>query len=78
MTTPLRALVLVAGGVLFGVPLSLGAGYSLRAFLFGVSYYDPLAMIAACAFLTIVAVVAAFVLAFRASRIDPMSALRCE
>jgi predicted permease len=73
-----EALVLVAGGVLFGVPLSLGAGYSLRAFLFGVSYYDPLAMIAACAFLTIVAVVAAFVPAFRASRIDPMSALRCE
>jgi predicted permease len=73
-----EALVLVAGGMLVGVPLSLAAGYFLRTFLFGVTAYDTPALIGACAVLVVVAVLAAFVPARRASRVDPMSALKYE
>jgi predicted permease len=73
-----ESLMLVAGGMLAGVPLSLAAGYSLRAFLFGVTAHDIPAFVGACAVLTVVAVLAAFVPARRASRVDPMTSLRCE
>jgi predicted permease len=73
-----ESLILVAAGVLAGVPLSLAAGYSLRTFLFGVTAHDIPALAGACAVLTLVALVAAFVPARRASRVDPMVALKYE
>ena len=73
-----EALVSVAGGLLVGVPLSLGAGYSLRPFLFGVPAYDMPTLTGAGALLTAVAVLAAFTPARRASRVDPMTALKYE
>lgn len=73
-----EALVSVAGGLLLGVPLSLGAGYSLRPFLFGVPAYDMPTLTGAGALLTAVAVLAAFTPARRASRVDPMTALKYE
>ena len=73
-----ESLASVAGGILVGVPLSLAAGYSLRTFLFGVTAYDLPALIGACAVLAVVAVLAAFVPARRASRVDPLVALRYE
>jgi predicted permease len=71
-------LILVAGGMLVGVPLSLAAGYLLRSFLFGVTAYDVPTLIAAGVVLTGVALSAAFAPARRASRVDPILALKYE
>lgn len=72
------SLMLVAGGILAGVPLSLAAGYLLRGFLFGVTAYDVPTLIGAGAVLTAVALLAAFAPAHRASGIDPVLALKYE
>jgi ABC-type antimicrobial peptide transport system permease subunit len=72
------SLVLVLEGILVGVPLSLAAGYLLRGFLFGVNPYDIATLAGAGAVLGIVALGAAFVPARRASRVDPILALKYE
>ncbi len=72
------AMRLVGWGLLAGVPLALAAGYGLRTFLFGVARYDLLTLAAACLVLTFVATVAAYAPARRASRVDPIAALRHE
>jgi len=73
-----ESLTLVGGGMLVGVPLSLAAGYLLRSFLFGVTAYDTPTLIGASAVLTAVALLAAFAPARRASRVDPLMALKYE
>jgi predicted permease len=73
-----QSLILVAGGMLVGVPLSLAAGYLLRSFLFGVTAYDMPTLVGAGAVLTAVALLASIVPAHRASRVDPMLALKYE
>jgi len=72
------AMQLVGWGLLAGVPLALAAGYGLRAFLFRVAPNDLLTVAAACLVLTFVAAVAAYAPARRASRVDPIAALRHE
>ena len=72
------SLVLVLAGMLVGEPLSLAAGYLLRGFLFGVTPYDIATLAGAGAVLGIVALAAAFVPARRASRLDPILALKYE
>ena len=63
-------------GLGLGLPLAVGAGYLLSAQLYGVQFWDPLALgvgavsLAACAFL------AAIIPARRAASISPMQALR--
>ena len=64
--------------MLAGVPLSLLAGYLLRTFLFGVTAYDVPTLIGAGATLAVAALLAAFAPARRASRVDPMTALKYE
>jgi predicted permease len=72
------ALRLAAVAVVVGVPLSLAVGYSLRAFLFGVTPTDPAALAGACLVLTIATLLAAYLPARRAAAVDPIVALRCE
>ena len=68
----------VAVGLVLGLPLAVGAGYLLSAQLYGVRFWDPLALgagivsLAACAFL------AAIIPARRAAAVSPMKALRTE
>ena len=66
----------------FGLLIGLGAAYQttafLKSFLFGVKPNDPLAMGASVAILIACALLAGYLPAFRASRIDPMVALRNE
>ena len=69
---------LVAGGALIGLAGALAATRVLRALLFGVSPTDPITLGAALMTLLAVALVAAWVPARRAARVDPMTALRAQ
>jgi len=73
-----EGLALVAAGMAVGVPLSLAAGNLLRSFLYGVTGSDVLTLVGAATTLAIVALLAAYVPARRASNIDPVIALRYE
>jgi predicted permease len=72
----------VAGLSAFGLLAGLAAAYQttafLKSFLFGVKPNDPLAIGASVAILLACALLAGYLPAFRASRIDPMVALRNE
>ena len=67
---------------LAGVIIGLGSAFILmrlmKSLLFGVSPADPLTFVGISAFLCCVALLACYVPARRAMKIDPMSALRCE
>jgi predicted permease len=70
--------VLLAIGVLVGAVLSLIAGRGANSLLFGLKAYDPLTLIFSVALLVMIAALASFLPARRASRVDPMEALRYE
>jgi putative ABC transport system permease protein len=61
-----------------GFSVSIALTRFLRAWLFGVSANDPLVYSAALLAISILALVAAFVPARRAARLNPSAALRCE
>jgi ABC-type antimicrobial peptide transport system permease subunit len=63
-------------GLVLGLPLAIGAGRLLSAQLYGVKYWDPLALGVAGIALALCAFIAAIIPAARAASISPMSALR--
>jgi predicted permease len=65
-------------GLMLGVPAAVGAGYVIANQLFGVMPWDPLVLFGAAVLLGLAALVAATIPARRASRVDPMVALRYE
>jgi predicted permease len=65
-------------GLVLGLPLAIGAGRLISAQLYGVSFWDPLALMVATGSLAICAFVAAVIPASRAASISPMNALRTE
>ncbi len=69
---------LIALGVAAGLLGSLGATRILASQLWGVSPYDPVTLIGVVAVLTLAGAVACYVPARRATRVDPMVALRYE
>ncbi len=68
----------VAVGVALGLALGAAAARLLQGFLYGVSPSDPVTFAAVTAVLVVCALVAAWLPARRAARIDPMAALRIE
>ena len=68
----------VAIGVAMGVGLSLAAGRVIAALLYGVTPRDPVALSSVVVLLLAVATIAALIPALRASRVDPLTALRSE
>src|SRR5439155_700878 len=68
----------VAIGLGLGVPLAIGAGRLLAAQLYGVKFWDPVALVVATGSLTVCALVAALIPGSRAASIPPMHALRLE
>ena len=73
-----EALLLVGMGVGFGVPLALVLVLSVSSLLYGLKPSDPLTISATAVMLFVVAAVASYIPARRASRVDPMVALRYE
>jgi predicted lysophospholipase L1 biosynthesis ABC-type transport system permease subunit len=65
-------------GIAIGLGLLAAAGKALTGLLYGVGPFDPLTIAAVTALLAGVAVLAAWVPAWRASRVDPIGALRYE
>ena len=68
----------VTAGLVLGVPLAIGAGYLLSAQLYGVTYWDPVALGVAAVALGLAALVASLVPATKAAGLAPMTALRTE
>jgi len=72
------AFVRVAVGLGLGLPLAVVAGRLISSQLYGVSFWDPLALTVAAGALAICALIAALVPASAAASISPMTALRTE
>ncbi len=68
----------VGVGLALGLPLAVGAGYLLSAQLYGVSFWDPLALGAGVFALAASAFAAAILPARRAASISPIRALRTD
>jgi ABC-type antimicrobial peptide transport system permease subunit len=75
----LREVLILAGvGIAMSVPVVLAASKLIESFLFGMKRNDPLALASAVGTLLAAALVAGYLPARKASRIDPMVALRHE
>jgi predicted permease len=70
--------ILTGLGVILGLPSGLGCSTALRSQLFGLAPGDPLTTLIATLFLVSTSLVAGYLPARRASRVDPMVALRHE
>ena len=70
--------VLLSVGFGVGLVLALAGGRAVGSVLFGLKPYDPLTLAAAAALLAVVAVAASYLPARRATKVDPMVALRYE
>ena len=83
-TGSVRRMVIMQGmrlavvGVIIGLAASWGLAQFMRSFLFEIDARDPLVFVGVPALLALVAFVAVFLPAIRASRVDPMVALRYE
>jgi ABC-type antimicrobial peptide transport system permease subunit len=72
------AFLQVAVGLALGLPAAIGAGKLMSTQLFGVSPSDPVMLMLATLLLSLAALVASVVPAWRAAGIEPMMALRTE
>jgi ABC-type antimicrobial peptide transport system permease subunit len=73
-----ESMILVAVGVVVGLALALGASRLVTSLLFGLAPTDALTIVAAIVLMVSVSALAGFLPARRASRVDPMVALRYD
>jgi predicted permease len=71
------ALMALVGGVI-GIAAAIGMGTAAKSLLFELTGYDPAVIATASVLLCLVALCAGYIPAVRASRVDPMRALRYE
>jgi putative ABC transport system permease protein len=69
---------LIGGGIILGIIASLAVARVIATQLWGVSAYDPVTLTSVAALLLITGIVACWIPARRASRVDPLVALRYE
>ena len=70
--------LLLLFGIVIGLPLTLIGGRLVHNMLYGLSGTDPLSVTAAVVLLSAAGLIAGYLPARRAARINPMTALRCE
>jgi ABC-type antimicrobial peptide transport system permease subunit len=73
-----HGLLLTAAGIALGIGVAMAVTRVMSTFLFGVGPMDPLTYAAVSAALAVVALAGTYVPARRATRVDPMVALRTE
>ena len=73
-----ESLLLVCLGTALGLGAAYASGRLVAAMLFGVSYTDPLTYASVALLLIGTALVASLLPAYRASRVEPLEALRTE
>jgi predicted permease len=73
-----RGLALIAVGVSLGLGASFLVAHSLAALLYGVNAFEPALLATAAAFVMFCALIACWLPARRAAKVDPMTALRAE
>ena len=73
-----EVLRLIGIGVVAGIPAALVLTQVVQSQLFGLTGHDPRTLAFATVALTVVACAAGYIPALRASRLDPMKALRYE
>jgi ABC-type antimicrobial peptide transport system permease subunit len=73
-----ETLLLVATGIVIGIPITVLSSHFVDSMLYGLHGSDPLSLIAAVSMLLTVAILAGYLPAQRASKVDPMIALRYE
>jgi ABC-type antimicrobial peptide transport system permease subunit len=73
-----EALLLVIAGVAVGLPMIFAVTRLASTLLFGLTPTDPISLLFAALLMLAVAFVAGYLPSRRATRVDPMVALRCE
>ncbi|MGD8699769.1 MAG: ADOP family duplicated permease, partial [Gemmatimonadales bacterium] len=73
-----QGVILALAGIGLGIPAALGLSRFLDSLVFGISTMDPVTFVAVPMLLLVIAALAAYLPARRATRIDPLQALRTE
>ena len=73
-----EALLLVIAGVVVGLPMIFAVTRLASTLLFGLTPTDPVSLLSAALLMLAVSMVAGYLPSRRATRVDPMVALRCE
>jgi ABC-type antimicrobial peptide transport system permease subunit len=73
-----EATMLTSTGLVIGAGLALGAAQAAKSLLYGLKPRDPITLLAAVVLLSAVAAFASFWPAYRASKLDPLIALRYD
>jgi predicted permease len=69
---------LIVAGAVVGIAVAVGVTRFLASFLYGVKAGDPITLLAVAALLVVVALAACYIPARRATKVDPLVALRYE
>jgi ABC-type antimicrobial peptide transport system permease subunit len=73
-----EAFLLVIAGLAVGLPIIFAVTRLASTLLFGLTPTDPVSLISAALLMLAVTMVAGYLPSRRATRVDPMVALRCE